>query len=189
MSTSLDDIWSEPVEDIPNTRSRAAEDETHESSQPRKRPRTSLFLAGSDDEAPATAPQSPLSNRPDIDNLFENLDEDPYVDQSFDIDAFRRDARQRAEGEGSVSLTPRAIQSSSPPPDGLDKSGKKDRAESDKNGNERKPLPKLDEVRLLDKHGFPALIQQSKAFKPRGKGHEVGLRCCLSCSDEITIEA
>ncbi|KAG8902965.1 hypothetical protein FRB99_003903, partial [Tulasnella sp. 403] len=36
----------------------------------------------------------------------------------------------------------------------------------------RKPLPKLDEGRLLGKDGFPALIPVAKKFKPKGKGHE-----------------
>ena len=37
----------------------------------------------------------------------------------------------------------------------------------------RKPLPKLDETRLLGKDGFPQLLKDTKNFKHKGKGHEI----------------
>jgi replication fork protection complex subunit Csm3/Swi3 len=51
--------------------------------------------------------------------------------------------------------------------DGLDGDGEDD------GQKKRKPLPKLDETRLLGKDGFPQLLKDTKNFKPKGKGHEV----------------
>ncbi|EJD52924.1 Swi3-domain-containing protein [Auricularia subglabra TFB-10046 SS5] len=36
----------------------------------------------------------------------------------------------------------------------------------------RKPIPKLNDERLLGQDGFPALLKEYKNFKPKGKGHE-----------------
>ncbi|KAG8988738.1 hypothetical protein FRB94_002473 [Tulasnella sp. JGI-2019a] len=47
--------------------------------------------------------------------------------------------------------------------------GKKDKDAGEK---KRKPLPKLDEARLLGSHGFRSLVPVAKKFKPKGKGHE-----------------
>jgi hypothetical protein len=38
---------------------------------------------------------------------------------------------------------------------------------------EKKKIARLDEARLLGPDGFPALVKQTKHWKPKGKGHEV----------------
>ena len=46
-------------------------------------------------------------------------------------------------------------------------------AEDEFEKSKRRRMPKLDEDRLLGKEGFSALLQASRDFKPKGKGHEV----------------
>ncbi|TDL24764.1 Swi3-domain-containing protein [Rickenella mellea] len=176
MSTALDDIWSDPIVETrrsrsPSSGSRVSEQE--ESPRPAKRARSALFLDDPDDEAPATAPPK-TPTRPDIDSLFENLDDEDMQDvPAFDLDAYRREADRRAAlATPSTPITPYAVQSSSPPRNGAElpnqtgKGGKKGKGE-------KKERAKLDEARLLEPHGLPALVKQCKSFEPKGKGHEV----------------
>ena len=175
MSVSLDDIWAEPIEQSPSRSARAQrptsslqpqEDNDSDGdifTRPSKRSRSGLFLAGSDDEdAPSPKPKTTPGN-PDIDHLFEDLDDIP---PSTATRASNRDAARTAPS--SPSRIP--ITSSSPPREGLSTplgEGEKEAAPG------RRPVPKLDEERLLAKDGFPALIKMCKDFKPKGKGHEV----------------
>ena len=194
MSVSLDDIWSEPLADSPprppvhsNTTSHRVTDEDEEDMlPPTKRRRSSLFLGGSDDEndeAQRRSPSQKSQSRPDIDAFFEDLEEPSgpaktTASTPFDLAAARRDARARAEKEAPSSSLPQyAVQSSSPPRDGLDGDGKNgpfaSRTKDGSGANKKRQVPKLDEERLLGKDGLPALVQSCKNFKPKGKGHEV----------------
>jgi replication fork protection complex subunit Csm3/Swi3 len=49
----------------------------------------------------------------------------------------------------------------------------KDNAGKDGERKERKKIARMDEARLLDSNGIPALIKSTKNFVPKGKGHEV----------------
>lgn len=195
MSVSLDDIWSEPLANSPSPPparlgggNNRVDDEDEEDYifRPTKRRRSTLFLEGSDDEpqhAPSKSPANANHSQPDIDSLFDDLDDPPISNPSksskpFDLSVLRRDAQARAEREApSSSLARYAVQSSSPPRDGLDGGSKDDALTSrfaDESGaNQKRQIPKLDEERLLGKNGLPALVQSCKDFKPKGKGHEV----------------
>lgn len=170
MSALLEDIWSEPISKSPSPR--RTDDGADASPRPAKRRRSALFLDGSDDDD--AQPRTP--RRPDIDALFADID-DPAGDAdaapSFDLDAYRREAGERA-AQSSPGLTPHAVMSSSPPRDGGDAGDKGKGKYGKEEKKERKAVPKLDEARLLGRDGFPALVQQCKGFKPKGKGHEVG---------------
>lgn len=194
MSVALDSIWDEPITKSPSppTRSRDEDDDDDEIFRPAKRPRSTLFLEDPDEEdnddvAPPPARDAPppgtnASARPDIDALFEDLDDDaPYGNadgadsRPFDLEAYRREALKRAEREApSSSFTKYAVQSSSPPPEGAGDKAEGTAGKKGKNGEKEKmPRAKLDETRLLGKDGLPALVQLAKDFKPKGKGHEV----------------
>ena len=133
---------------------------------------------------------------PDIDALFDGLDD---MDDGFqelapalDLDALRReaDARNaravRAElsaanipaAESSTTASSAAAKNNNNNNGGRGGGGALDGLDGDGDGEEdgkkkRKPLPKLDETRLLGKDGFPQLLKDTKNFKPKGKGHEV----------------
>lgn len=183
MSVALDDIWDAPAQPPSRERTPAAiiVDDDLPGPSPAKRPRTRLFLSDSEDDSPrkpATPRPSASSKQvdPAINALFDDLDDDDAPVQlapSLDMDALRRQAAARHAARIPAS-TPREIMSSSPPRDGdMDEDGgtrKKDNADGEK---KRKPLPKLNEARLLGPDGFPALVKQTKGFKPKGKGHEV----------------
>ena len=99
------------------------------------------------------------------------------------VDALRREASQRQNRTRIPALTPHEIlPSSSPPRDlgpdedivgGTRQQSGKGKKDADGIGKPKKQIAKLDEVRVISEVGFPALIKQTKDFKPRGKGHEV----------------
>ncbi len=197
MATDINDIWDLPVEtsishlpaDTPNGDLSGNTSPSRASSRP-------LFLPSDDDEdttattAAATGAGPGNHNNADIDALFEGLDD---MDDSFhelapslDLDALRREAdarNTRAVRAEIAAMVPTAELSSAGagdktntngrkgggPLDGIDGEGE---AEDDEK-KKRKPVPKLDEARLLGKNGFLQLIKDTKHFKPKGKGHEV----------------
>ena len=173
MSTSLEDIWDDPLLEPP--RGTFSPPRTP---QRQKSPST-LFLSPIEDRN--SQDHAKGNEEAEIDALFNVLDEPTTGEPSrpFDVQAYRREAEKRAAKEVSQDATfsKYAIQSSSPPreepKDDSKKKGDKKGKKDDDEPKERKKLPKLDENRLLSKEGFPALIQQVKDFKPRGKGHEV----------------
>jgi replication fork protection complex subunit Csm3/Swi3 len=149
----------------------------------------------------ATNDPNPNPN-PDIDALFDGLDDMDETFQelapALDLDALRREADARnaraVRAELSAANIPAAESSTTASSaaaknnsnnnnggrgggggggggalDGLDGNG--DGEEDGK--KKRKPLPKLDETRLLGKDGFPQLLKDTKNFKPKGKDHEV----------------
>ncbi|KAI9507376.1 replication fork protection component Swi3-domain-containing protein, partial [Russula earlei] len=122
---------------------------------------------------------------PEIDALFEGLDD---MDDGFqelapplDLDALRREADARnvravraeiaamiptAELSAAARAKATAGKGKAGPLDGVDGAGEDD------GKKRRKPVPKLDEARLLGKNGLPQLVKDTKNFKPMGKGHE-----------------
>ncbi|KAA1471116.1 Swi3-domain-containing protein [Dentipellis sp. KUC8613] len=159
-------------------------------------PRTSepLFLdSGSDDEQQPARKKQPASTaaaRPDVDALFDNLDgpDDGFGDlpPSLDLEALRReaDARNIREARAAfavdtgIGTQTQGGSASQKKGKGAKKGGKdvlvddEDEDGEDRPMKKRKPLPKMDEARLLGKDGFPQLIQDTKYFTPKGKGYE-----------------
>ena len=197
-SVSLDDIWNAPAEIRSSTSAPPIElnDSDDEANAPRKR-KQPLFYTSDDDEPPPAstraAPSAPAPTNkpsmPDIDALFENLDEPDDVFQglapALDLDQLRREAdahnARTVQAEYSRML-PREMQSSRPADTQTqskdkDKKGKSALVDDDDGEPEqkkkRKPIAKLDEARLLGKDGFPQLLKDTQHFRPRGKGHEV----------------
>jgi hypothetical protein len=170
MSNSIDGIWDAPAEVARNVRRSSSPDQASSSTHGIKRQRaTQLFLDSDSDHdgVPISGakinfpPRTPSRDAaPDIDYLFADLD-DP---SSGVADAL---------GRRRPPLTPHEVLPSSSPPRADDTTAAKDRKAQEAEGKKRKPLPKLDEARLLGPDGFPALIAQTKGWKPKGKGHEV----------------
>ncbi|KAI0006154.1 replication fork protection component Swi3-domain-containing protein [Russula compacta] len=183
MDTDINDIWDLPVEtSVPRPPAHTLNSEglpPHAST--RSRP---LFLPSDDEQdAPATA-RSDANKNPDVDALFEGLEDmdDGFQDlaPALDLDALRREADARnaraVRAEISAHIPAIAELSAGAKPnggkggplvlDGLDGDGE------DGGKKKRKPVPRLDEARLLGKNGFPQLIEDMKNFKPKGKGHE-----------------
>ena len=168
MDMDVDHIWDLPIEHPPTTTTGLAPQNT--SNQP-------LFLP-SDDEGDVAPTTQPSANKdPDIDALFDGIDDLGELAPALDLDALRReaDARNtrlvRAEISASIptiQLSTAPAAKSSGPLDGLDG--------DDENGGgkkKRRPIAKLDEARLLGKNGLPQLLKDTKNFKPKGKGYEV----------------
>ncbi|KAG8875523.1 hypothetical protein FRB97_005042 [Tulasnella sp. 331] len=136
---------------------------------------------------------------PELDALFPADDEDDQPSFGFsslkpskDLDQLAKEseARYARAGRGGRAIQPTASTKSSNAAKSRDPlqmarqhsdddaSGTKASAtggkKKDKDAGEetRKPIPKLDETRLLGAHGFKALIPVAKKFKSKGKGHE-----------------
>ncbi|EKM55360.1 uncharacterized protein PHACADRAFT_173471 [Phanerochaete carnosa HHB-10118-sp] len=181
----LDDIWDEPLTQSPPHFVPAEDETTTKRHSPAKRRRTSLFLSSGsegEDDAPANQPtyraRTPKKTVPDIDALFDGIDDDAgdkdddELAPALDIDKLRRQAEARHAR--APSLTPHEIMPSSSPTRELENgAGGKKKQGDGLEGNKKRKIAKLDEARLLGSDGFPALINQAKGFKPRGKGHEV----------------
>jgi replication fork protection complex subunit Csm3/Swi3 len=201
---SIDDIWDAPV--LPSSPRPPTEIDSNESdtqvgaSRPSKRPRSSLFLPDSDDdEIPASAnvrhaqpPRPPTTTDIDINAIFADLDndeEDPFTFQplapALDVETLRRKAEARHKN-AILPLTPHAILPSSSPlrDTGDDRDNGKDGDKGKGNDSKgdrpkvRRKVMRLDEGRLLGLTGFPQLIKDTKNFRTKGKGHEVGCLCC-----------
>jgi replication fork protection complex subunit Csm3/Swi3 len=201
MDTDINDIWDLPVETtIRHLPVDAPDGPAPRSSSPTRASNRPLFLpSDDDDDVPAPAAAAPTTSagpknheNPDIDALFEGLDNmGDFVQElapALDLDALRReaDARNtrtvRAEmaaiiptAELSAAATKANGRKSGGPLDGIDGDGEADDDEKKK----RKPVPKLDEARLLGKNGFLQLIKDTENFKPKGKGHEVNVTLSL----------
>lgn len=189
MDTDINDIWDLPLQNpVPHSTVNNHDDNEGPTSSPRAS-NPPLFLPSDDEEdAAPNANAGNDANDPDIDALFEGLDD---IDDSFqdlapalDLDALRREADARnaravraelgvniSAAESSMAATAAAKTKTNGGRggvlDGLDGDGEDD------GKKKRKPLPKLDETRLLGKDGFPQLLKDTKNFKPKGRGHEV----------------
>ncbi|EPQ58019.1 Swi3-domain-containing protein [Gloeophyllum trabeum ATCC 11539] len=180
MSATLDDIWDAPVE--PSSPRRPSASDAPQSNTPERSERPLFLASDSEDDEPKTrkrTPQTKKSARPDIDAMFDNLDDDENAFQplapALDMNALQREAEQRHARSSQGGDLHAILPSSSP---GREQSrdmadSNNENKKSNKDGpKERKVLPKLDEARLLGPNGFPALIAEAKKFKPRGKGQE-----------------
>jgi replication fork protection complex subunit TIPIN/Csm3/Swi3 len=193
MDTDISDIWDLPLENpIPHNPVNNP-DGDWPTSPPRASSPPPLFLPSDEEEdaapnANALNTGNDANNDPDVDALFEGLDD---LDDSFqelapalDLDALRReaDARNARAVRAELGVNTQATELSAAAAaatktksnggragalDGLDGDGEND------GKKKRKPLPKLDEARLLGKDGFLQLLKDTKNFKPKGKGHEV----------------
>ena len=193
MDTDINDIWDLPISHLPaDTSNRDGSDNT----PPSRASSRPLFLPSDDDEdttaaaAAATGAEPRNQKNADIDALFEGLDD---IDDSFqelgpslDLDALRREAdarNTRAVRAEIAAMVPTAGLSSAAAGDKTNASGRKGggpldgidgEGEAEDDGKKkRKPVPKLDEARLLGKNGLLQLVKDTKHFKPKGKGHEV----------------
>lgn len=184
MSTPLDDIWDTPAETHTRALTPAAPLQVDDlpGPSPAKRRRTTLFLSDDENESsrnpPQFLPDTASGLNPNISALFDDLDPEPELAPSLDLDELRRQAAARHAAR-IPAFTPREILPSSSPLRDLEdgenggETGKKGAADGEK--GKRKQLPKLSEARLLAPDGFPALVKHTKDFKPKGKGHEVRL--------------
>jgi len=201
MDTDINDIWDLPVETtIRHLPADTPDGDVPRSSSPTRASNRPLFLPSDDDEdASAPAPAAPTTSagpqNPDIDALFEGLgdmgDSVQELAPALDLDALRREAdarNTRAVRAEMAAIIPTAQLSaaaakingrkSGGPLDGIDGDGEAD----DDGKKKRKPVPKLDEARLLGKNGFLQLMKDTENFKPKGKGHEVDVTLSLPIS-------
>lgn len=107
--------------------------------------------------------------------------------------ALQLDVLRQQAAAALPPLTPHQILPSSSPPrdlgDETTGAGDTEKGAKSKDGeglHKRRTIPKLDDARLLDTDGFPALVKQAKHFKPRGKGHEVGVQLSCRAAPELT---
>lgn len=178
-SLALEDIWDAPAEEVPR-RSSSPIDLTANASPRRgsKRPRSTLFLdSDSEDEGhgqPARKSAAPPARKSDIDAMFDNLDAEPDASDGDLPPALNLDALRRQEDAKNAQRykKPSALDLDGPEANG-DAGGDAKGKDGGKEKQKRKPLPRLDEARLLGQDGLPALVKQAKTFKPKGKGHEV----------------
>ena len=155
----------------------------------KKRNRTALFLPSDEDDELPTAKRVATgasgNNRPgasesapeDIDLFFKEAEDDELFGQStldapLDLSALRKRAdRENARKSGG------SHEIGSFGGDALALGGAGDGTGGGGGGGKekkpRKPVMKLDEARLLGADGFPRLVEEAKAFKTKGKGHEV----------------
>lgn len=170
MASQLEDIWDLPVELA-----------TISEAPPADRP---LFMAGSDDgDSPTRSTTQTRLLTEDLDALF-NLDEHDgdYNKPEISLAQMNREATTRHKAKQKaymIANTPHMIvPSSSPtkeyPSNRLDDNSRGGPSAVALDGRKpRKAIARMDEARLLGESGFPALIKETKHFKPRGKGHEV----------------
>ncbi|KAF5377033.1 hypothetical protein D9757_007729 [Collybiopsis confluens] len=170
MSIFDDDI---DVEFVPRPSTSASVRSSSTSSEP-------LFLPGDDnsDNEDLTAGQQ-RDIDPVVGDIFDNVLENdenfnyvPLARKTTDYDELQREAEKRAKAK---PLPPRReiVSSSPPPPDlgGTNDTGGSKKSTGKKEKEKRKPM-RLDEARLVGPTGFPQLIEDTKAFKIKGKGHE-----------------
>ena len=190
MSVALENIFDDPIHDEQSGTPHAerelvpiqqVSDDDDNFTRPGKRRRSALFL-DEEEEEEEEARSKGSSRRdmtviPDVGSLFEDLN-DPgpsSTSRTFNLDSLRREARERIDREAPSSSLPQyAVQSSSPSRDDLAGTGGKTSGigKGESELSKKRVLPKMDTERLVDKNGFPALLQLSKEFKPKGKGHE-----------------
>ncbi|KAG7092516.1 hypothetical protein E1B28_008867 [Marasmius oreades] len=138
-----------------------------------------LFLP---DEDETTIPRAPPPEEIDLDELFKDFEEPEGDTVIEDEETIRRRAVAKAKAtyeKTRSTLLPNVKQhqilpSSSPPRDVDNGAGVGRGDPKDKEGEmkeRRKPM-RLDEARLLGTTGFPQLINDTKNFRVKGKGHE-----------------
>lgn len=185
MDADINDIWDLPLETPTPVNNPDGEGPASTSPPRASTSNPPLFLPSDDEDDTATAANAnhTAPQNADIDALFEGLDD---MDDGFqelapalDLDALRReaDARNARVVRAEMSAGIPAAEPATPAAktkggrggalDGIDGDGEEE------GKKKRKPVPRLDEMRLLGKDGFPQLLKDTKNFKPKGKGHEV----------------
>ncbi|TFK76375.1 Swi3-domain-containing protein [Pluteus cervinus] len=191
MSTSLDNIWDEPItpsspKQQPQPSSSSLSSPPNSPKAPSKQP---LFLNDSDDEDTYIPRKSnarfKASSNANID-VDPPLDElDPDIDALFNVEPLKsvdteQLAREAAEKYKDTRLDIPGISSArrssalgdddpstTQQPTQQGRSGKDDSVVK-----ERKKVVRLDEAKLLASVGFPELVKRTKDFKIKGKGYE-----------------
>ncbi|KAF8610006.1 Swi3-domain-containing protein [Ceratobasidium sp. AG-I] len=178
--SALNDIWDDddvqiarPTPKHTSSKSRALSSDSEgdrraSGSRPSKRARTNkpLFNPDSDEEDGPGQEQLP----PDIDALFEGLDDDDMdmaLPPQLDINQLQRETDKRV----AVEAAKKRLMRGETDVLGEKMQGKVD--EKEKAVKTKRIIPKLDEQRLLDRDGLPALVRHAKEFKVKGKGHEL----------------
>ncbi|KAG8738483.1 hypothetical protein FRC10_006796 [Ceratobasidium sp. 414] len=185
----MDDIWDDDAVEIarpaPKSTAKGAsrsrmlpsdsdDDQAASGSRPSKRARTDkpLFNPDSDDEELPPAPGKDGELPPEIDALFDGLDDDDFViglPPQLDTAQLQQEADRRAAVEAARKRLARG--ETDVLGERIDEGGKSGAAE--KPAKPKRVIPKLDETRLLDRDGLPALVRQVKEFNIKGKGHEL----------------
>lgn len=134
-----------------------------------------LFLPDEDEEDLTNDGQDKVSG--EVNQIFDNVlgeefDFVPITPKTINYDNLEREAQRKAKAK-----VPRhEILSSSPPrPDFANDASNKGKGKGKGDGEQkerRKPM-RLDEARLVGPTGFPQLIEDTKHFRIKGKGHEV----------------
>ncbi|KAG9123047.1 hypothetical protein FRC07_000311 [Ceratobasidium sp. 392] len=185
----MDDIWDDDAVEIARpipkpvakgtSRSRVLpsdsdDDHAASGSRPSKRARTNkpLFNPDSDDDEALPSTSGKTSELPpEIDALFDGLDDNDFVmglPPQLDIAQLQREADKRAAVDAARKRLERG--ETDVLGERIDEGGKSGTAEKTK---PKRVIPKLDETRLLDRDGLPALVRQTKEFNIKGKGHEM----------------
>jgi replication fork protection complex subunit Csm3/Swi3 len=176
MDMDVDHIWDLPVDHPPATTVDPAPAPSNSSNPP-------LFLPSDEEEEVAATTQPSANKDPDIDALFDGIDDLNEFAPALDLDALRREADARntrlVRAEISASIPSIQLSGTTTIKSGDGRKGALDGVdggdENDDGKKKRKPIARLDETRLLGKNGLPQLVKDTKHFKPKGKGHEVTL--------------
>ncbi|EJU05601.1 Swi3-domain-containing protein [Dacryopinax primogenitus] len=113
-----------------------------------------------------------------LDRLFASSDDEdggPSILPDMDRAQIARDAQRKARQslnmpEPAPAAPSTAAQGTPDGPAGANAKRRRDEEEDEE--PKRRVIAKIDAERLLGEYGFPALIQQTKNFKPKGKGRE-----------------
>lgn len=180
MDSSIASLFDDDdlVEEVPKRHKTPHSDDEHVNpTRPTKRRRQTF--ADSDDEG--VMPPREVNTRA-MDDLGGGGFDDDEEYQGLNwggVEAAEKEAAAKMKKYAHPPLTPHAIlPSSSPPPEGPGEEGQSKKKGKEKEKEEKKPRKKpmvLNESLLVGPQGFPRLINDLKAFKPKGKGHEVGL--------------
>ena len=165
---TIDNLWDEPVESEPAP---------HLSANPIISSEDPLFLQSeSDNEGRrATAGPRPSKAPDDIGTLFDVGDDDENGQLSnVTYEQLRKDALSggkasdddpsNGENQGTKEGPLKGGSTVDP------RSNKK--GEDGSSANTKRTIPKLNEELLLSYKGIPALIEDAKRWRPKGKGHE-----------------
>lgn len=190
MSVALEDIWDTPADNPPsrpNPPAAASDDDGSPRPSKHRRSTQPLFHPDSDDDLPAarpSVPRTPSGVPEDLDAHFNfDDDDDPQLAElrpSLDTEQLQREAEAKYSRKNAPYTPHQVLPSSSPPRDGDGLTARWGAAAKEKEGEgekKKRPQIKMDEARLLGPDGFPALMKQTKEFKPKGKGHEVSIHC------------
>jgi len=185
MTTTIDDLWDEPVESEPAP---------HLTTNPVTSEDPLFLQSDSDNEGGTGAVGLPPSKAPDnIGALFEVDDDDENRQLS---NVTYEQLRKDAQSGGKVPDDGPLNEGNQGAGEGPSKGASAAKSKSNKKGEggdgeaTKRTVPKLDEELLLGDKGIPALIKDAKQWRPKGKGHEVSpnqlFRLYFCSSSEIS---